>query len=81
MLLTALRVWLWVCLEKNTPDLFLLMAYLDQLQYFPKTQTRFEASLLVALVNRITSSVYMTWVMVGLEMLILMPLMFFDLSL
>ena len=75
-----LRTWFRVCLEKKTPDLFLLIAYPDQLQYFSIVFTRLDASFLQALENKTTSSAYITWVMVGPLILVLMLETFFSLS-
>ena len=44
-----LRTWFRVCLEKKTPDLFLLIACPDHLQYFSIVFTRLAASFLEAL--------------------------------
>ena len=77
MLLMALQSWLWVCFEKKTSDLDLLIACPDHVQYFSKVLTRFVASFLEAFENNTMSSAYITWEMVGPLMLDLMPAILF----
>lgn len=55
-----LRVWLWVCFEKKTPDLLLLMAWPDHLQYFSNVLTRLSTSFLETFENKTSSSTYIT---------------------
>ena len=63
-------------MEKNTPDLFQLMLCLDQLLYFSMHCKILEASCLVALENCTISLAYITWLMAGLLLLVLTPLIF-----
>lgn len=55
-----LRVWLWVCFEKKTLDLLLLMAWPNHLQYFSNVLTRLSTSFLETFENKTSSSTYIT---------------------
>ena len=73
------RALLCVCFEKKTPDLLLLIAWLDQQQYFSSVFTKLSASFLEALVNKMMSSAYITWEIIGPLMLDFIPTIFFSL--
>ena len=53
------------CLEKKIPDLFQLISWPDQLQYFSIHLMMLAASFLVAFEKSTISSAYITWVMAG----------------
>lgn len=65
-----------VCLEKNIPDLHLLMLWPDHMLYLSRQLARILASFLVALENSTMSSAYITCVKAGLLAIALAPLIF-----